>query len=516
MLFDLPKEQSPIIKVIGVGGGGSNAVTHMFRQGIVGVDFAVCNTDNQAMALSPVPTRIQLGPYLTEGRGAGSKPTIGKMACEESIEEVRAYLENNCKMLFITAGMGGGTGTGAAPIIAKAAQEMDILTVGIITLPFAFEGRRRTSQGFDGLSELRKSVDTLIVISNDKLRQIHGNLSISEAFAKADNILTTAAKGIAEIITVPGYVNVDFEDVNTVMRDSGVAIMGTAMAEGDDRARRAVDEALHSPLLEDNDIRGAQHILLNITSGKKEVTMDEIFEITEFVQEEAGYGTDLIWGNCYDESLGDQISVTVIATGFEHKKMAAPRKTTQQPERIVVSLEEEDKTPPRPQPTPNYQQPPSFKQEPPRHQSIRDIGYEDDNRPTGRNTFDFEDIKSSIQKYQSNQYGTAETGYQSNNRYTYEEPYLTQEEQAKQEEERRKYLDREQKRREKLRIQHKVKLSNPQTIIELENEPAFIRRGVALDDVPDAAEINFSKWSISDDDEPEFRSDNSFLHDNVD
>ncbi|MBL7794575.1 MAG: cell division protein FtsZ, partial [Saprospiraceae bacterium] len=286
MLFDLPKGESPIIKLIGVGGGGSNAVTHMFKQGIVGVDFAICNTDSQAMEMSPVPTKIQLGPFLTEGRGAGSKPNIGKLACEESIEDVRKYLENNCRMLFITAGMGGGTGTGAAPIIAKTAREMDILTVGIITLPFTFEGRRRTEQGTDGLSELRKHVDTLIVISNDKLRQIYGNLSISEAFAEADNILTTAAKGIAEIITVPGYVNVDFEDVNTVMRDSGVAIMGTATAAGEDRAKRAVDEALHSPLLEDNHIKGAQHILLNISSGTKEVTMDEIFEITEFVQEE--------------------------------------------------------------------------------------------------------------------------------------------------------------------------------------------------------------------------------------
>ncbi|MCB0682529.1 MAG: cell division protein FtsZ, partial [Saprospiraceae bacterium] len=319
MIFNLinDMEGNPIIKVIGVGGGGSNAVNHMFKQGIVGVDFAICNTDAQAMDISEIKTKIQLGPTLTEGRGAGSKPNIGKLACEESIEEIRQYLSNGCKMLFVTAGMGGGTGTGAAPIIAKTAQEMDILTVGIVTLPFTFEGRRRSEQGVDGLEELKKHVDTLVIISNDKLRQIHGNLSLSDAFAQADNILTTAAKGIAEIITVPGYVNVDFEDVNTVMRDSGVAIMGTAVAEGENRAKKAVDEALNSPLLEDNNIRGAQHILLNITSGKKEVTMDEIFEITEFVQEEAGFGTDLIWGNCYDESLGEKISVTVIATGFE-------------------------------------------------------------------------------------------------------------------------------------------------------------------------------------------------------
>jgi cell division protein FtsZ len=290
MLFDLPKETSSIIKVIGVGGGGSNAVNHMFDLGIVGVDFAICNTDNQAMELSKVPTKIQLGPDLTEGLGAGSKPDIGRQACIESIDEIKNFLANGTKMLFVTAGMGGGTGTGAAPIIAKAAQEMDILTVGIVTLPFSFEGRRRSKQGVDGLDELKKNVDTLIVISNDKLRQIHGNLKLSQAFSEADDILSTAAKGIAEIITVPGYVNVDFEDVNTVMRGSGVAIMGTATSEGEDRAKLAVDEALNSPLLEENDIQGAQHILLNITSGNKEVTMDEIFEITEFVQEEAGFG----------------------------------------------------------------------------------------------------------------------------------------------------------------------------------------------------------------------------------
>lgn len=322
MIFKLmdEKNETPIIKVIGVGGGGSNAVNYMFQQGIIGVDFAICNTDQQSMEQSPVPVKIQLGPTLTEGRGAGSKPNIGKLACEESIEEVKTYLSNDCKMLFITAGMGGGTGTGAAPIIAKAAQEMDILTVGIVTLPFTFEGNKRVTHGHDGLEELKKYVDTIIVISNDKLKAIHGNLTISQAFSEADNILSTAAKGIAEIITVPGYVNVDFEDVNTVMRGSGVAIMGTAIADGDNRAKRAVDDALNSPLLEDNNIKGAQQILINITSGNKEVTMEEIFEITEFVQEEAGQGTNLIWGNCFDENLGDGLSVTIIATGFERNR----------------------------------------------------------------------------------------------------------------------------------------------------------------------------------------------------
>ncbi|MBK8514838.1 MAG: cell division protein FtsZ [Saprospiraceae bacterium] len=316
MKFDIPTIEKSIIKVVGVGGGGGNAVGHMFRQGITGVDFAVCNTDAQAMESNPVPVKIALGPNLTEGRGAGSMPEVGKQSCIESIEDIRDWLANGTKMLFITAGMGGGTGTGAAPIIAKVAKEMEILTVAIVTLPFKFEGLRRQRQAHEGLEQLKKNVDSILVISNDKMKMIHGNLALSAAFGQADDILTTAAKGIAEIITVPGYINVDFEDVNTVMKNSGVAIMGSAVAEGDERAARAISAALSSPLLEDNDIRGAQHILLNITSGTKEVTMDEIGEITEHVQEEAGYGTDLIWGNCKDEAMGEKLMITLIATGF--------------------------------------------------------------------------------------------------------------------------------------------------------------------------------------------------------
>jgi cell division protein FtsZ len=483
MLFDLPKDESPIIKVLGVGGGGSNAVTHMFKQGIVGVDFAICNTDAQAMELSPVPTRLQLGPNLTEGRGAGSKPNVGKLACEESIEDVKRYLENNCKMLFVTAGMGGGTGTGAAPIIAKTAREMDILTVGIVTLPFTFEGRRRASQGKEGLAELKKNVDTLIIISNDKLRQIYGNLSISDAFGEADNILTTAAKGIAEIITVPGYVNVDFEDVNTVMRDSGVAIMGTASAEGEDRAKTAVDSALHSPLLEDNDIRGAEHILLNITSGTKEVTMDEIFEITEFVQEEAGYGTDLIWGNCYDESLGDKISVTVIATGFERNR---PKKEGKgKDNRIVVSLDDQDE------------------QTSKRRPGLADIGFEDGT--DNENTVEFENLRPTTDKYK---------------RYSYDEPYMkgeTEEEGKSSDSDRKRKYKEGQRRRQNHDLPRKLKLNNPKTIIELENQPAYLRRGIHLDDVPSSEEADLSKWTIGDDEDADIQQNgNAYLHDNVD
>ncbi len=483
MIFNLlnEHEESPIIKVIGVGGGGSNAVNHMYKQGIVGVDFAICNTDAQAMAISPVPVKLNLGPTLTEGRGAGSKPNIGKLACEESIDEVKQYLTNGCKMLFITAGMGGGTGTGAAPIIAKAAKEMDILTVGIVTVPFVFEGRRRMNQALAGLEELKNQVDTLVVVSNDKLRQIHGNLSLSDAFAKADNILTTAAKGIAEIITVPGYVNVDFEDVNTVMRDSGVAIMGTATAEGENRAKKAVDEALNSPLLEDNNIRGAQHILLNITSGRKEVTMDEIFEITEFVQEEAGNGTDLIWGNCFDESLDEAISVTVIATGFEQHGKTTNRRDPN--EKIVVSLDEPD----------------NFINNKPTNR-LAEITSDETPMEGSGTTFEFEDLESTIKRYQKK-------------KHSVEAENAPSEEDIQEERQRRQREDA--RRRERLRS-NRPKLNNPNVVSELENEPAYLRRGVRLDDVPASDEPAYSKWTITDDDEPELSKGNSYLHDNVD
>lgn len=483
LIDDNKNNGAPIIKVIGVGGGGSNAVNHMFKQGIVGVDFAICNTDQQAMEQSPVPNKIQLGPALTEGRGAGSKPNIGKLSAEESIEEVKNYLGNNCKMLFITAGMGGGTGTGAAPIIARAAQEMDILTVGIVTLPFTFEGNKRVHQGHEGLDELKKYVDTIIVISNDKLKAIHGNLTISQAFGQADNILTTAAKGIAEIITVPGYVNVDFEDVNTVMRDSGVAIMGTAIAEGDNRAKRAVDEALNSPLLEENNIRGAQHILINITSGKREVTMEEIFEITEFVQEEAGSGTNLIWGNCYDENLGDKLSVTIIATGFERTtpKAAIPGAKPESNARPVkVSLDDDDFTPKK-----NF---------------MTTLGA--DEEKSVDNTVDFPDVTERFNKY---------------NRFHMEEPYVRNN-RDREEEERQHRLEAERRRKERLaNLGSKPKLSNPQAVNELENVPAYLRKGINLEDVPGSDEIAYSKWTISENSsEPQLREGNSFLHDNVD
>ena len=317
MSFELPENGSSMIKVLGVGGGGSNAVNHMCSQGIKDVDFVVCNTDAQALTHSPVSVKVQIGESLTEGRGAGNKPEVGRQAAIENLDDVMDAIGDHTKMVFITAGMGGGTGTGAAPVIAKAAKEQGLLTVAIVTIPFRFEGRLRIEQAIQGLEEISQYVDSLLVINNEKLREIYGNQKLSEAFSKADDVLTAAAKGIAEIITVPGYVNVDFADVQTVMANSGVAVMGSAKASGEDRAVEAVKDAIGSPLLNNNDITGAESILLNITSGEDEVSMDEVTEITEYVSDEVDKDVLIIWGTGCDPSLNDQISVTVIATGFE-------------------------------------------------------------------------------------------------------------------------------------------------------------------------------------------------------
>ncbi|MBK7856578.1 MAG: cell division protein FtsZ [Bacteroidetes bacterium] len=333
----MPKEKPSIIKVIGVGGGGSNAVNHMYKQGIRGVEFVVCNTDAQALDISPVPTKIQLGSNLTEGRGAGSIPEVGKQSAIENIDDIKKVLNETTKMVFITAGMGGGTGTGAAPIIASVAREMGILTVGIVTIPFAFEGKKRKQQAEAGIEEFKRNVDTLLIICNDRLRMIHGNLKLNEAFSHADNILSTAAKSIAEIISVTLHINVDFADVQTVMKDSGVAIMGSAQASGENRAITAVEAALDSPLLNDNNIEGARYILLNITSGNTEVTMDEMGEITDYIQEKAGQTAEVIMGVGIDETLDDRIGVTLIATGFKSKQQLYDD-NAKKPEKIVYDL----------------------------------------------------------------------------------------------------------------------------------------------------------------------------------
>lgn len=325
---DIEPVSSSIIMVVGVGGGGSNAVNHMYKLGITDVSFMVCNTDRQALGRSPIPTQIRLGETLTEGLGAGNKPERGRAAAEESIEEIReVFREKNIKMVFVTAGMGGGTGTGAAPVIAKAAKEMGILTVAIVTIPFKTEGRRRILQAIDGIEEIRHNVDSLLVVNNENIHEIYGELTLSEAFGKADDILATAAKSIAEIITQEYRVNVDFADVQTVMKDSGIALMGSARGSGENRAREVAEAAMSSPLLNHKDISGAKNVLLNITSGNKEVTLTETYQITQFMQERTGNdnSTDLIWGAGTDESLGDDIRITVIATGFDIDSIPAIR-----------------------------------------------------------------------------------------------------------------------------------------------------------------------------------------------
>lgn len=316
LAFRLPVQRESEIKVIGVGGGGSNAVNHMCRQGIRDVEFVVCNTDLQALRLSPVKNRIQLGKKLAEGRGAGCVPERGRQSAEESMDIIKNVLTRKTKMVFITAGMGGGTGTGAAPEIAKLAKKMGILTVGIVTLPFSFEGRKKMEQAMNGIEELEENVDALLIIQNDKLRDIYGNLKLSEAFAMADNVLTIAAKSIAEIVTVKEYVNVNFAHVDGVMRNSGVALMGAAEAEGDNRAMAALDEALTSPLLNSHDIRGASNVLVNVLYGEQQVTMDEIASITESLQDRVGGNVDVIWGAGHDATLGNRLRVAVIAVGF--------------------------------------------------------------------------------------------------------------------------------------------------------------------------------------------------------
>ena len=342
--FDLPKDKSSIIKVIGVGGGGSNAVNHMFSQGIDGVNFIICNTDAQAIAQSKVPNKVQLGPHLTQGLGAGADPSVGRQATEESLEEIKKILEVNTKMVFVTAGMGGGTGPGGAPIVSKICKEMGILTVGIVTTPFGYEGKKRMLQAEEGINQLKEQVDTLLIINNDKLRHQFGNLKMSEAFAKADNILATATKCITDVIGSTGQINVDFADVCTVMRNGGVAILGNAAMGGDNRAQTAIEDALNSPLLNDNDIRGAKWILVNINSsrGEYEHTMDEVDIIQNYIMEHAGDDTDVILGLGFDESLADKISITLIATGFDQKNPFKPTAVieTVQPkeEKIVMTL----------------------------------------------------------------------------------------------------------------------------------------------------------------------------------
>lgn len=467
MNFDIASDSGSIIKVIGVGGGGGNAVNHMYHQGIRDVDFMVCNTDSQALVNSPVPFKVQLGSSLTEGRGAGNKPETGRDAAIENIEDVKKILGSNTKMVFITAGMGGGTGTGGAPVIAQAAKELGILTVGIVTIPFRNEGRRRIKQAIDGIAAMETHVDSLLVINNERIREMYGDFKISDAFAKADNILATAAKGIAEIITVPGYINVDFADVETVMRNSGVALMGTGVASGVNRALIAVEEALNSPLLNNNDILGARNILLNITSGSEEITMDEIGEITDFIQEKAGNSADLIWGNGVDEELGDKISVTIIATGFSTSSIPEMAMNQNQ-EKTYHTLSDEvqgNNSSARSEIKP----------------SLENELYGSKN--VKQKTFEFE-INTSVFDEFEELYGNnpkKETFNQVNEPVDYTQ-------------------------------------TTEEAVDELENIPAYRRKNLRFSGFKKKVEEKFSRFSISPDENNDviLRDNNSYLHDNVD
>jgi cell division protein FtsZ len=526
MKFDLP-EQSSIIKVIGVGGGGSNAVNHMYRQGIRGVDFVVCNTDKQALDMSPVPNKIVLGAALTEGRGAGSMPEVGRNAAIENIEDIRNLLANNTKMCFITAGMGGGTGTGAAPIIAGIARELGILTVAIVTVPFAFEGKKRRQQAEEGLEQLKQNVDTLLVVCNDKLREMYGNLKLSDAFSHADDVLSTAAKSIAEIISLTQQINVDFADVCTVMRNSGVAIMGSANASGENRATRAVEMSLSSPLLNDNNITGARYVLLNIISGSTEITMDELGEITDYIQEAAGQTAEIIKGYGVDETLGDSVNVTIIATGFNSSNPVA-YEYSKKPEasKVVLNLAAET---PVPQPvahiepktdTANPLEPFLVKKEEPKAEEIQQRYVAEPAQPQQTITFEVTNAEAVVETPASELF--TETPVQNNAPEPVAEITPEPELKVVSQPEVKKVEAEEQMRKAQERIQKlkelSLKLKTSQGLNELENEPAYKRRNIQLDNVAHSSESQVSRFTLTETEEKkiEIRPNNSFLHDNVD
>jgi cell division protein FtsZ len=553
------------IKVIGVGGGGSNAVNTMYDRGIQGVDFIVCNTDAQALEASPVPVKVQLGLTLTGGQGAGSLPEVGRNAAIESLDEVKELIGDKTSMVFITAGMGGGTGTGAAPVIAQAAREMNILTVGIVTIPFQFEGKRRTAQAQDGLEQIRQSVDTLLIIRNDKLRELYGNLTIRAAFNNADEILCTAAKGIAEVITLTGEINVDMNDVNTVMRNSGRAIMGSGTASGEGRARTAVIEALESPLLNDCDITGAHFVLLNITFGNEEILMDEIMEITDFIQSAAGQSAEVIWGYGVDESLTDDLCVTVIATGFEGQDQWNPE-VTEKTTRFVLGAEKEITSPVNPTPaSPTFTDIAQASTE--KTTTAQDSPFLKMNEASDAPQETLSQLKENTPEYSEqdsdieNVLPVAETGPpedESMKVYTLDSDPLpaTSDEpnlggirfhEAKKEETGTpqaaplsqttdatssanrvpiqpvtRQTDSGDAGRNQRIQQFTRKLKTPGGLANLEAEPAYKRRQVILDDVDHSSKSQVSRFTLNEqvDDEGErhveLRNDNPFLHDNVD
>ena len=522
--FDEPEEKPNIIKVMGVGGGGSNAVTHMFSEGITGVDFILCNTDDQALQKSPVENKLHIGDHAL---GAGNVPAEGRKAAEQTEDRIREALQGDTKMLFITAGMGGGTGTGAAPVVAKIAKELGILTVGIVTLPFSFEGQRRQQQANEGIKELRKHVDALLVISNDKLREEYGNMKLTEAFKKADDVLKIAAKGIAEIITVTGYVNVDFEDVNNVMRDSGKAIMGSGYATGEDRAVRAVEEAVHSPLLDDSDITGAKNILVYITSGTEEVRLDEVTTINEYVQDATGKVSEIIWGNGEDMSLEDGLRVTLIATGFgdEQPKREEPivhtfadnkikdpeKEANRQPIDIKFDADEKEET--------HY---PQVK---------RHTLYDEEEKPAEKeekiDNFDEGDSGIRVIRVAPDQSLPNETATPSTKKY--DNPFVADDDDVevpgfKDMSENQtatmtkvetkpapaKQLDQKEMLRRQRFMSFNTDFRNQTNLENMENIPAYARMGVSI--ANDDNEI--SSYSVNKD--SGLREENSFLHNNVD
>ncbi|MBL7855645.1 MAG: cell division protein FtsZ [Cyclobacteriaceae bacterium] len=543
--FDLPKHHKSIIKVVGVGGGGSNAVNHMFRQGIKDVEFVVANTDLQALNSSPVPHKLQLGVNLTEGLGCGANPEVGRAAALESKDQIREMLSGT-KMVFVTAGMGGGTGTGAAPVIAKIAKDMDILTVGIVTVPFSFEGKKKTGQAQAGIEALRSSCDTVLVILNDKLREIYGNLAIGQAFGEADTVLTTAAKGIAEIITLAGYVNVDFQDVRTVMLNAGAAVMGSAETRGEGRAIKAAQQALASPLLDNRDIMGAKKILLSIISGEEaELQMDELSTITEYIQQQAGDEAEVIFGHGVDSTLGDRIRVTVIATGFRaegktvrkddkkvmeldksqislfggvdnsvNQRMDEPElrvvempvnQTPEMPTKHTTTIS--DKPILQPEDKPLYIKPeekPFVPEEPQEERSftlferpvpVAKWDDEDETEEGDDSLFGSDDDEFSVGKEPSADQIINEEGLMEYRR--------TKERLAQQARERRAKLKADKKPE-----MTKEEFNNKWTV------PAYLRRGVKMENVPHSSENFVSRYNLNDDNQ--VLGNNKFLHDNVD
>jgi len=510
--FELPSHHKSIIKVVGVGGGGSNAVNHMYNLGIRDVEFVVCNTDHQALQSSSVPNKLQIGTNLTSGLGAGANPEKGRSAALESKEEIRDLLSQDTKMVFITAGMGGGTGTGAAPVIAQIASELDILTVGIVTAPFAFEGKKKMAAAEAGIKELKKYCDTVLVIMNDKLREIYGNLSISEAFAKADNVLTTAAKGIAEIITVPGYVNVDFEDVKTVMKGAGPAVMGSAKTTGENRARRAAEEALNSPLLNQQDIYGAEKILLSIISGEEaELQMDELTDITDYIQEYAGDNAEVIFGHGVDSTLGHDIRVTVIATGFgkvdEEGDYVAKEERARRYD--LDSQKEIDE-----------------KKEAKTTQFLFD--FEDESEKSEIEDWDYEftslkdEIKREVEEEEQRTKKPEQQAFEFDftNGFDHDTADELDEEEVSIEDaftstpdSLQLRLAQERAEREALFSKKKYELPE-EDFKERLHVPAYERKKIRLQQVPHSSERNISKFNLSD--ENQILGNNKFLHDNVD